>query len=126
MAKRLVLGTLVSVAGTRMLVQLLEEKMELNLYINGGLLILSLTFYSIRCSQPARDGEVVSVTDLKRRIQHDLQADTRRAPELGNNCLDDVKLSQSRLNNCEDFHASLKAFRLHRLHETIPSPSCGC
>jgi hypothetical protein len=47
MAKRLVLGTLVSVAGTRMLVQLLEEKMELNLYISGGLLILSLTFFTV-------------------------------------------------------------------------------
>ena len=47
MAKRLVLGTLVSVAGTRMLVQLLEQKMELNLYISGGLLIVSLTFFTV-------------------------------------------------------------------------------
>lgn len=47
MAKRLVLSTLVSVAGTRMLIQLLEEKMELNLYISGGLLILSLAFYTV-------------------------------------------------------------------------------
>lgn len=47
MAKRLVLGTLVSVAGTRMLIQLLEGNMELNLYISGGLLILSLTFYTV-------------------------------------------------------------------------------
>lgn len=47
MAKRLVLGTLVSVAGTRMLIQLLEGKMELNLYISGGLLIVSLTFYTV-------------------------------------------------------------------------------
>ncbi len=47
MAKRLVLGTLVSVAGTRMLIQLYEENMELNLYISGGLLIVSLTFYTV-------------------------------------------------------------------------------
>ncbi len=47
MAKRLVLGTLVSVAGTRMLIQLLEGNMELNLYISGGLLIVSLTFYTV-------------------------------------------------------------------------------
>ena len=47
MAKRLVLGTLASVAGTRMLVQLLEEKTELNLYISGGLLIVSLTFFTV-------------------------------------------------------------------------------
>ena len=47
MAKRLVVGTLVSVAGTRMLIQLLEGKMELNLYISGGLLIVSLTFYTV-------------------------------------------------------------------------------
>jgi hypothetical protein len=47
MAKRLVLGTLVSVAGTRMLIQLLEGKTELNLYISGGLLIVSLTFYTV-------------------------------------------------------------------------------
>jgi hypothetical protein len=47
MAKRLVLGTLVSVAGTRMLIQLLEGNIELNLYINGGLLIVSLTFFTV-------------------------------------------------------------------------------
>lgn len=46
MAKRLVLGTLASVAGTRMLIQLLEKMTELNLYISGGLLIVSLTFFT--------------------------------------------------------------------------------
>ena len=56
MAKRLVLGTLVSVAGTRMLIQLLEEKTELNLYISGGLLIVSLTFYTVFALGKGRGG----------------------------------------------------------------------
>jgi len=47
MVKRFLLGTLVAVAGTRMLVQLLEDKAELNFYISGSLLIMSLTFYTV-------------------------------------------------------------------------------
>jgi hypothetical protein len=56
MAKRLVLGTLVAVAGTRMLIQLLEEKAELNLYISGTLLIASLTLYTVFALGKGREG----------------------------------------------------------------------
>lgn len=47
MAKRLTLGTLVAVAGTRMLTELLERNTDLHLYINGTLLIGSLTLYTV-------------------------------------------------------------------------------
>jgi hypothetical protein len=48
MAKRLILGTLVAVAGTRMLFELLERNTELHLYLNGTLLIVSITLYGLR------------------------------------------------------------------------------
>lgn len=47
MAKRLILGTLVAVAGTRMLIELLERNTELHLYLNGTLLIVSITLYTV-------------------------------------------------------------------------------
>jgi hypothetical protein len=47
MAKRLILGTLVAVAGTRMLFELLERNTELHLYLNGTLLIVSITLYTV-------------------------------------------------------------------------------
>jgi hypothetical protein len=47
MAKRLILGTLVAVAGTRMLIELLERNTELHLYLDGTLLILSITLYTV-------------------------------------------------------------------------------
>jgi hypothetical protein len=47
MAKRLILGTLVAVAGTRMLIEFLERNADLHLYINGTLLIVSITLYTV-------------------------------------------------------------------------------
>lgn len=47
MAKRLILGTLVAVAGTRMLIELLERNADLHLYINGTLLIVCITLYTV-------------------------------------------------------------------------------
>jgi len=52
MAKRLILGTLVAVAGTRLLVELLERNANLPLYLSGALLIVSITLYSVLALHP--------------------------------------------------------------------------
>ena len=47
LAKRLIMGTLVAVAGTRMLIELLERNADIQLYVNGTLLIVSVTLYTV-------------------------------------------------------------------------------
>ena len=46
LAKRLTLGILVAVAGTRMLIALLESNVDLHLYGSGALLIAAITLYT--------------------------------------------------------------------------------
>lgn len=52
MAKRLILGTLVAVAGTRLLIELLERNTDLSLYVSGTLLIASITLYAVLALHP--------------------------------------------------------------------------
>ncbi len=47
LAKRLTLGILVSVAGTRMLIAFLEGNSDLHMYGSGALLIAAITLYSL-------------------------------------------------------------------------------
>jgi hypothetical protein len=52
MAKRLIVGTLVAVAGTRLLIELLERNTDLSLYVSGTLLIASMTLYAVLALHP--------------------------------------------------------------------------
>ena len=52
MAKRLIVGTLVAVAGTRLLIELLERNTDLSLYLSGTLLIASMSLYTVLALHP--------------------------------------------------------------------------
>ncbi|HKN85993.1 MAG TPA: hypothetical protein VJV04_03955 [Nitrospiraceae bacterium] len=52
MAKRLILGTLVAVAGTRLLIEFLERNTDLSLYLSGTLLIGAMTLYAVLALHP--------------------------------------------------------------------------